>query len=361
MGPAGDVDTLPKVCVILGAGASTAVDNGSAPILEYGAFKPPLASDLFAIGRHPEFFDILTRYPGAQSLASVLSPLSEGTDFNLESRLQNLADNKDERVRQQFKQVPPYLRDLLAAASYRYTHSPGTYLQLIYALLSDEPHHVLFLVLNYDTLLEQALALFPGIKFENVESYVREDQQAKVVKIHGSINWFKLIGTNDRSWHDLVASQDVLQMPEEGSIYVRDEFRNVPLVDVYIDQNLAYPILTAPLAGKEAKAMVCPTAHIKAAEGFLRECRKFLIVGSSGRDEDLLALLDDAVPPGSHPTVQLVDEGDGEAALKRFEKVRAFRGQRITPPGFLFNGGFRRYVDGGDLAEFATSNPPRRG
>ena len=57
------------------------------------------------------------------------------------------------------------------------------------------PNHVLFLVLNDDKLLEQALALFDANRdFSNIESYVREGRQAKVVKLLGSVNWFKLTG-----------------------------------------------------------------------------------------------------------------------------------------------------------------------
>lgn len=268
------VEELPKVCVILGAGASTDVHNGSAPILKQGNFKPPLACDLFAIGKHPHYSGVLDPYPEAKSLASVLSPLSDAAEFDLESRLRMLADHRDVRVRQQFKQVPPYLRDLLWRASYEYTDTPGTCLQLIYALLADAPHHVLFLVMNYDTLLEQALALFPKMDFGNVGSYVREDRQVKVVKLHGSIDWFKLIGSKDQPWEDLVASQDVLQKTPDNEIYIYKAAP--PVTGILITNNRPYPILTAPLAGKGMTDVVCPRSHVKAAKDFLQDC-----VGSS--------------------------------------------------------------------------------
>ena len=105
--------------------------------------------------------------------------------------------------------------------------------------------------------------------------------------------------------------------------------------------------------------MVCPISHIEVAKDFLKQCRKFLIIGTSGLDEDLLALLDEAVQPSSHPTVQLVGlESGADEALQRFEKgVRAFHGRRITPPGFLFQGGLRQYIDSGELAKFAEFEP----
>lgn len=344
---------LPKACVILGAGASFDVHNGSAPILHQGNFKPPLARDLFAIDKHPEYFNILHHYPGAQSLAAILSPLSSSTEFDLESRLRELADHKDTRVRQQFKYIPPYLRDLLWKASYQYTPTPGTYLRLVYGLLADFPHHLLFLVLNYDTLLEQALRRFDStMVFDTMDSYVREDRQAKVVKLHGSIDWFKLIGGSHRTWEDWVNSEDVFSQPVDDEIYVHNT--PGPLTDVYITGNHPYPILTAPLAGKGVADMVCPDSHLAFARKFLPDCKKFLIIGTSGLDQDLMTLLNEAVPNSAHPAIQLVGRHDAEQALERFERgVGAFRGPRITSPGYLFDNGFRPYVDEGDLADFA--------
>ena len=65
--------SLPKVCVVLGAGASNDVWNGSAPILNQG-FRPPLARDLFDIDNHRDYWDLLHHYPGARWLTGVLAP-----------------------------------------------------------------------------------------------------------------------------------------------------------------------------------------------------------------------------------------------------------------------------------------------
>jgi hypothetical protein len=221
---------------------------------------------------------------------------------------------------------------------------------------------VLFLVLNYDTLLEQALALFPRIDFSNIESYVRQDQQVKIVKLHGSINWFKQIGGTNQPWEDLVSSQDVLQRTPDNAIYI--EHTPGPLMSVVITGtgNRPYPILTAPLAGKGMADLVCPSAHIQAAKDFLKDCRKYLIIGTSGLDQDLLALLDEAIPSSINPSIQLVGCQDAEQALERFEKgVKAFRGRREMPPGFLFHNGFRHYIDTGDLTQFTKFDPQPRG
>jgi hypothetical protein len=192
--------------------------------------------------------------------------------------------------------------------------------------------------------------------FKNIQSYVREDRQAKVVKLHGSIDWFKLIGSRNQSWEELVSPQDVFQRAPDNAIYV--ENHRGPLMEVIISGNRPYPILTAPLAGKGMANLVCPSEHIEIAKHFLADCRKFLIIGSSGLDKDLLNLLDENIDPSLRPVIQLVGGPDGEQALQRFESgVRAFRRRRIMPPGYLFGNGFRKYVDDGQLAEFATFDP----
>ena len=85
-----------------------------------------------------------------------------------------------------------------------------------------------------------------------------------------------------------------------------------------------------------------------------------LIIGTSGLDQDLLTLLDEAVSPTLRPAIQLVGGPDGEEALQRFEHgVKAFRGRRETPPGFLFRDGFRQHTDNGQLAKFAEFDPQR--
>lgn len=346
------VDALPKACVILGAGASTDVHNGSAPILRQGNYKPPLARDLFDIERHPEYFQVLQHYRGAQSLAAVLSPLSHSSEFDLEKRLRELAEHTDERVRQQFKHVPAYLRDLLWWASFEYTPTPGTYRQLVQTLLADVPHHVLFLVLNYDTLLEQALSMFdPQMKFDSMESYVRKGQQAKVVKLHGSINWFKLIGKNG-SWEELVKSQDVLKRTPDDEVHVSGI--EGPLTGVLIEGNRPYPVLTAPLAGKSDNDTVCPRTHIETAKEFLKDCRKFLIIGTSGFDEDLMSLLDSSVKvsePPIHPAIHVVDVSD--KPWQRFStRVRAFNRWTLVSGSATYGIGFRNYVSSNHLQNF---------
>lgn len=122
------------------------------------------------------------------------------------------------------------------------------------------------------------------------------------------------------------------------------------------DEHKLYPILTAPLAGKGLIDVVCPESHVTAAKQFMNACGEFLIIGTSGLDEDLLALLDSAVMPNSRPIVHIVDKDGAEKTRVRFEEgVRAFRKTRQNPSESTFNEGFRNYLSSQQLRVFLES------
>lgn len=350
---------MEKACIILGAGASHDVYNGGSPLINVD-FKPPLARDLFDMEQHPTYWQVMQQYPRARVLTQLLSPKARKNEFSLEQELRTLANHSDPQVAAHFKQIPPYLRDLLLKASYEYTHMPGCHFQILYELLSEQPHQLLFLVLNYDNLLEKALVQFhPGqYKFESIDDYIRAERQAKVVKIHGSIDWFKLIGSPHRaSWDDTVQATDVLKKPPDNEIYIRTDLNLVRGIN--IDQNMVYPLITAPLAGKGVDEMVCPTRHIEVARDFLKDCKKFLIVGTSGLDEDLLSFLNSAVRNAVNwGRIHVVGgtEQDAKTTFERFQAgVTAFRGVPAKPGLNAHGIGLRPYVSEGQLQIFSRT------
>ena len=214
-------ESRPKVCVILGAGASHDVQSAGSGVVN-PSLRPPLARDLFNLDQYGAFWPILAEYEGALVLAQGLATQTSLPDFDLEKELRRISKHPDDLMREHYKHVPPYLRDLLMMCSYNYTSYPSCYVQLVQALLAEEPSDVLFLVLNYDDMLEQALYQFTsgGIKFESLDGYVKTSHQAKVVKLHRSINWFKRIGPASADWKTHVQRTDVLAKPSASEIYV---------------------------------------------------------------------------------------------------------------------------------------------
>ena len=351
----------PKLCIILGAGASWDVGNSGSPVVN-GGLRPPLARELFDFANRDEFRAILDEYEGAVALAQTLASKSNDSSFDLEQELRRISEHPSDWMRDHYKHIPPYLRDLLLMCSYEYTTYPSCYVQLVQALLADEPSDVLFLVLNYDDLLEQALYLFTGgsISFESLGDYVREDRPVKVLKLHGSINWFKSIGPQNGDWKTLVKGSDVLAKPADSEIHVatkRGKSDQARTYAIEVAGQRAYPVLTAPLAGKGVTAAVCPNAHLETAREFLSDCRRFLIIGASGIDTDLLDLLQQSVKVSS-PWAQVVSgsEGQGKEVLRRFAS-KGLLGAVMSLDGQLaFNGGFERYVSSGTLLNFLRAS-----
>jgi hypothetical protein len=348
--------SLSKACVVLGAGESCDVAGEGSPIIKRD-FQPPLALDLFDINGHPAYWDVMQHYDGAAILSQDLAPLILSGEISIEKELRRYAEHRDQRIRQHFKHIPAYLRDLLFRASREYTHVPSSYVRLIIKLMAENPHDVLFLVLNYDNLLESALRRFDSnLQFTQIEQYVASNREAKVVKLHGSIGWFRrLPGGTAADWNSAVADLDISKLLTEEAILIKDGIRIVR--DSVEDDHRLYPILTAPLAGKGLIDVVCPQSHVATAQQFMNDCDKFLIIGSSGLDEDLLALLDSAVIPKSRPIVHVVDkDGRAEKTWAHFEEgVRAFRKARQNPSERIFNGGFRNYLSSQQLRVFLES------
>jgi hypothetical protein len=268
-------EALPKACVILGAGASHDVhDSGS--VVRLMDWQPPLATDLFNIEQHSNYRSILRRYCGADFLTQQLAPRLKVNAFNLEAELRRLAEHPDSQTRQLYKHIPPYLRDLIWQCSRHYTARPSCYDQLVFSLLAEHPHEVLFLLLNYDDLLESALLGYnPSYVFGSWSDYIDPNRKAKVVKLHGSINWYIVIGSENTTWRSLVDDLDISKKPPDDRLIVGRDIESV--ASTTMDGSWLYPLLTAPLAGKGHADLVCPREHIQAAQEFLQTCRKFVI------------------------------------------------------------------------------------
>lgn len=354
------MDNLPKACVIIGAGASHDVKGEGSPIIEL-EFQPPLAKDLFDIEKHVPYWSILSRYPGAQVLTQRLASLLKSGQVSIEQELTKYSQHSNNQIRSYFKDIPAYLRDLIYRASVRYTHIPSSYVELVLELLAEYPHDVLFLVLNYDNLLEKALELFDEsqFQFKDISQYVDSDRKAKVVKLHGSINWFTLLSSDtDKGWRDIVNQLDILQELKVREVLVKDGVSQV--CDERINHYWAYPIITAPLASKGISDAVCPKTHLEVAREFISSCNKFLIIGTSGLDQDLLALIDSAISiPMNSYFVHIVGvRREADQVRNRFQQgVRAF-GDTITTID-TFQVGFRGYLKSQHLQSFAKFDARR--
>ena len=334
-----------KVCVILGAGASADASNEGGPPAN-PTWKPPLASELF--GRRMVFQSGAARpYPGVRALASELGELGP---LPLEAKLLEFARDPRDLVRRYFRQVPLYLRDLLLSVTTNYTggENPGNHVRLCLNLLKE--HQTAFLDLNYDDYLEKALPVCgDGLEIRNLSDYVELERVAIVGKVHGSIHWGTPVGPADApsahleayyAFDPLGPCPELIFAPSRDSTFG------------WRDRNgrLLYPVLTAPLAGKDHTALVCPKGHLDALKTFLEGCTHYVVIGTSGLDDDLLGFLRQYVH--SVELVHYVNKGETatESCKTNFEKAApAFRNARRS---IAFDGGFRLYLGSQHFRDF---------
>ena len=332
-----------KICVILGAGASHDVKGEGTPD-DKPQFQPPLANLLFDT-RNQATWEIMNRYAGARYIANLL-PNELRRRGGLEDCLKYYADHSDEAIRRHYLHIPPYLRDLLYHCGQEYIPDPSSYIELVNELLSVHSFEVLFLVLNYDNLLERALTHYDAetYAFSELGQYINSNRPAKVVKLHGSINWFRAVTRRpNEPWESAILAEDVLGKHPDSEIMVIDRVSHT--FDNQGANNWLYPILTAPLAGKGQSDVVCPKSHRDYAQEFLRVCQRVLIIGTSGFDSDLLELMRKSIPANLPQFLHFVgqDKNPTEMALERFiNEIDAFRIQKSVVSEF--SDGFRNYL-----------------
>jgi hypothetical protein len=330
------------VCVILGAGASADAWNSGGPSRS-GNWNPPVAAELFNFGRREVFLGPASPYHGVQVLAADLGELG---GQSLEAKLQEYARDPRDLIKRYFRQVPLYLRDLLVEVTTKFTSNganPGNHVRLCLRLLKD--HQVAFLDLNYDDYLERALPVCDeSLGINNLLDYVKPGRRAIVGKVHGSIHWGTPIALPPQSedaenllrvycdFDPLSPCTELIFQPSRKNTF---NWRDLE------SRKLLYPVLTAPLAGKDHTALVCPKGHLETLGAFLRGCKHFLVIGTSGLDDDLLGFLGQHV--SSVDVVQYVNLNAGTQECRgRFEKaVHPFHG---TQKKVEYASGFTGYL-----------------
>ena len=240
--------------------------------------------------------------------------------------------------------MPAYVRDVISESSRRYLPGlgSGSYAQLVKRLLADVPHCVAFVLLNYDTLLEVALDRFDSdLTIRSLSDYVAPTRQAIIVKLHGSVDWVTPIAGPVGSWREALAGFDPVGSLGEIRLERPASIQKGPIALGRAHKEWVYPVITAPLAGKQA-AFACPTEHVEALSSFIAACRKYLFIGTSGQDNDLLDFLASHVPEGS-VAHHVGWESDAASARRRVESAVA---QLADNPvlGNLYVRGFREYL-----------------
>ena len=263
-----------------------------------------------------------------------------------------MRDSGEEHLVRQFRHVPLYLSELFHTISGRYTSEPANYTHLMNRVLGSDFDKVAFVTLNYDLFLENSLRGIDGWQPSHADQYATPKRKWMLIKLHGSANWGRRVLNVRLDVPDddhALALIDKLPLEEV-------EFSEIEITDLHRWATrphpeggfyLIYPSLTVPVAGKYEYA--CPEDHVQALREFLATCENFLIIGVSGKDQDLLDLLNENV--ATCGAFAIVGGEDVDAAWARFhDAVRQFRGMRVLLT--MDNRGFSEFIRSGELDKF---------
>jgi hypothetical protein len=361
----------PMLMVVFGAGASydslseyppIAFSNFqqlTSPHFQNEPRRPPLAAQLF---EHERFSTFFTRYPECLGLFPQLDRVAKST--GLEQRLAELVGESDGDaiVRQQMIALRYYIKEVVAWSASQWldiTHGADNYAELLGRIdrwrRRTEPNQQVALVtFNYDVLIDQAAATtLPALRrgFAGMSDYVQREEY-KVLKVHGSTNWLRLIAGLGRTHNDSYA--DVLQ-------YVGS---NKPrLIDIVTETEAAsmgtreadIPAIAIPVQEKSAFEM--PDTHQKMLAKCIDATTDLIVIGWRGMERHFLDLWHAETPPAYAPAgpphlkrVLIVDRGEGAQVVEgQLRNVGLMDGEIET-----LSDGFTGFLRGDRLETFLS-------
>lgn len=339
-----------KLTIILGAGASNSLNPDSKPN-DHQEYRPPLAKDIFKLTS--QFRAILHKYTLAETLASDIDRRLKqnkdglGLEQILKSYEQLVTDGKDTSIARQFLQIPLYLNNLFGEISSQFTVQPDEYNNLV-NLTTDKVDEVLFLTLNYDNLLEIPLSNIYGVDFSKEDHYIGQKGWC-LVKLHGSINWYREFASSqieNQSDDEYLSFLRTTPLP----LKLKSDFTLISVKgygNKYIGDLPVYPALTVPVDGKYD--INCPPALHNKAKEFLSDCHNYLIIGTSGKDQDLLDLLKDNAKGGKILVVGREEDSTNKTRESFMLAIPQFQSNIST---YFHQRGFSEFVDSGELDSF---------
>lgn len=332
--------------------------------------RPPLTKDLFS----QAYKATLDNYPLVRQAAAGIrhAMLGAGEDaLSLEDYLrESMAKSPSRFTMRQYRQVPLYLQDVLNQAS-GYTREPDNYNVVVTTAL--ELDSVLFLLLNYDTLLDSRL--FEYAPLTGLDWYVDADERWSLVKLHGSVNWGWrlpcLVGHEQLSRNSILDANKVvddhvqagfpdvgtgdIELIPDGPLPEQRWARRSPEPSTYHDpghDGVFYPALAVPLGADDQ--LVCPAKHVEAARGFLDSVDglNLLVIGYSGIDNEVLRLL---AENGNTIRRILIANGEGGSGSV-IRALHAAFGIKGSGDEWVTNHTFTSLVASGDLRRWMVEN-----
>jgi len=326
--------------VVLGAGASHDSSPSDPPragrVLQPD--RPPLAAELFA--DRPEFSNVMLRFPACQAIIPYLRRPLAGTVEEVLENLQSEAKDYPERHRQ-LAAIRYYLQAMLSECEDRWkTTTNGitnqkTLLDQI-ARWRKPSEEVCLVTFNYDRMLEDALWGI-GLKIRSIGDYVG-DPIYKLFKLHGSVNWGRLLDTPTGPDFDASNSVDTL-IDRAADLKITDEFRLVSTHPVQSDgSDVLVPAIAIPVQSKTH--FECPAEHLHVLRELIPKTTKLLMIGWRASENHFLKLL--APGGGFTRTMPVLSVAGGETEAE--QSVANLTNAHISATRIRFDGGFTDFI-----------------
>jgi hypothetical protein len=352
--------TANRLMVVLGAGASHDCADRDTAAQVNDDYRPPLARDIFA----RNFDRILSHYPAVTArLDELRTKLAKGGNF--EEIFRALLESAERHQNYWPLQLPLYLRELFWTISLDYLRGSSKFDTLVRRVLESYFEEVMFFNLNYDLFLEDALTNYDHHEFGALSSYIPVSKKWRHVKPHGSVNWAKILENSPVDGTGRPVPSRLQEMPVFSS-ELRVVMWNRHSNDFYIPgggpPGYLYPQVVVPT--DRPKTFVCPKDHVDQARTFVQNCGDFLLIGFSGRDEDVVDLLQ-AMP--SHSQLAIVGKGDARTIFKRISSsVRSLKSKKLALSfhdigfsKFVGNEAFERLLGGESVSGLRKRSPAR--
>lgn len=335
--------------VIIGAGASfdSSPDRPAKPG-DNQRHRPPLADDLF--------LDAGLRHAARVQFSQIhelIPELLPRAGRSLEESLQRLQDEsaKDPYRLQQLAAVRYYLQALFRMLIPQWLNDIGSVTnyrallgQIFHHRRADDPDPVCLVTFNYDTLIEHALELRFGMKFDVIPDYVSHGE-LKLFKLHGSENWGRRL-TSVPAGLGGPNNKDPWAQPQE----VIRQVARLTISDTYVVAEKQphqgpplFPAIAIPVTNKST--FECPPEHLGELESLIPNVRRILTIGWRGKEQHFLNMLAKGLV-GSAKGVDIVTvAGTSDEAKQTLNQIRA-----LSIP----------VRDGGCYASFSDSLAERR-
>lgn len=289
--------------VIFGAGASYDSAPSYPPSPGDGLVdRPPLANELF--DNRLRFADALTTFWECQPLVPRLRDLNHFSPaVTLESQLEGFRAEAETypKRHKQLAAVRYYLHYVLwqIGNEWQRTHrgitNYATFLDDVERWRVHFDERVCIVTFNYDRMLEQSL-IHVGVNIQTIDDYVGTEFY-KVIKIHGSVNWARVVqaptvsslhtGNEHQVAHELIDGAAEISFTDQYS--VADVY---PISFVRRNETqrvAALPAVAIPMFRKTT--FECPASHLDALKKCIPRVTKIITVGWRGVERHFLDLL----------------------------------------------------------------------